>query len=144
MEIFFFCFITLTHPLPFPSSLNLSLSISFTCSHSESGSFFFLSFPLYSIISCFTSLSLVLPCFSSSLPPSPFISSSPALHFCFEVKWVCLMGSWIEKVEEGEEVERGIVGRRQVLYIAVSVGRYRIDRKDTRFLSKAKQREREG
>lgn len=46
-------------------------------------------------------------------------------------------------MEEGEEVERGIVGRRQVLYIAVSVGRYRIDRKDTRFLSKAKQRERE-
>lgn len=28
-------------------------------------------------------------------------------------------------------MERGIVGRRQVLYIAVSVGRYRIDRKDT-------------
>lgn len=54
------------------------------------------------------------------------------------------MGSSIEKVEEGEEVERGIVGRRQVLYIAVSVGRYRIDRKDTRFLSKAKQRERGG
>lgn len=58
------------------------------------------------------------------------------------------MGSWIEKVEEGEKEEeekkRGIVGRQQVLYIAVSVGRYHIDRKDTRFLSKGKQREREG
>ncbi len=32
------------------------------------------------------------------------------------------------------------MGRWQVLYIAVSVGRYCIDSKDTRFLSKAKQR----
>lgn len=36
------------------------------------------------------------------------------------------------------------MGRWQVLYIAVSVGRYRIDRKDTRFLSIAKQEGRRG
>lgn len=35
-----------------------------------------------------------------------------------------------------EEAERGTVGRRQVLYIAVSVGRYCIDRKDTIFYPK--------
>lgn len=35
-----------------------------------------------------------------------------------------------------EEAGRGTVGRRQVLYIAVSVGRYCIDRKDTIFYPK--------
>lgn len=35
-----------------------------------------------------------------------------------------------------EEAERGTVGRQQVLYIVVSVGRYSIDRKDTIFYPK--------
>lgn len=43
-----------------------------------------------------------------------------------------------------EEVGRGAVGGRQGLYIAASVGRYCIDRKDTISPSKAKQRKSEG
>lgn len=44
----------------------------------------------------------------------------------------------------GGGVEEGAVGRWQFLYIAVCVGRYHIDRKDTRFLSIAKLREEKG
>lgn len=133
---FFLVLSLLTHPLPFPSTLNLSLSISFTCSHSDSGSF---SYSLFHFIPYFP----VSPPFFPPVLPLP--SSLPPWRSTFVLKWnECVWwGSWIEEVVEEEE-ERGIVGRRQVLYIAVSVGRYRIDRKDTRFLSKARGREREG
>lgn len=74
----FLCFCSPTHPLPSPSSLNLHLSISFTCSHSDSGLFIFLSFPLYSTFSRFVthsprSLHSFLHPLLSFLPNAPLL-----------------------------------------------------------------------